>query len=183
MFTGIVRYIGRVDRIESSLSGRRLRIDSPDAAGRLGIDDSISVAGVCLTVTARDEAGFDLDVVPETLSRTTLGLLRPGDQVNLEPAATLETALGGHLVQGHIDGATELIARETLGEGARLVFRVPSDLARYIVTKGFVALDGVSLTVASVSADRFEVALIPHTAEHTTMGALDVGCGFLDGRQ
>ena len=96
MFTGIVRVIGRVDRIETSPSGQRLRIDSPGAAERLGVDDSISVAGVCLTVTARDRSGFDLDVVPETLSRTTLGLLRPGDRVNLEPAATLATVSAAH---------------------------------------------------------------------------------------
>lgn len=175
MFTGIVKHVGRLERLEPSESGQRLRVDCAAAAERLAVDDSISVAGVCLTVTRRDAAGFELDVVPETLSRTTLGMARPGNMVNLEPAATLETALGGHLVQGHVDGTSELVARTAVGDGARLTFRLPLELRRYIVAKGFIAIDGVSLTVATVDHDHFEVALIPHTARQTTLGVLDVG--------
>ena len=175
MFTGIVRYVGTLRSVEDSISGLHLRIDCPAAAQRLSADDSISVAGVCLTVIGGDEATFDVDVVPETLSRTTLGAAAPGTRLNLEPAATLATALGGHLVQGHVDATTELIARAAAGDGARLTFRLPRELARYVVAKGFVAIDGVSLSVAAAAADRFEVALIPHTASHTTFGALEVG--------
>ena len=177
MFTGIVKHLGRLERLEPSESGRRLRIDCAAVAERLAVDDSVSVAGVCLTVTHRDASGFELDVVPETLSRTTLGIARPGNMLNLEPAATLETALGGHLVQGHVDGTSELVARTAVGDGARLTFRLTPDLARYIVAKGFIAIDGVSLTVATVDRDRFEIALIPHTARHTTLGALQEGAG------
>ena len=177
MFTGIVKHLGRLERLEPSDSGRRLRVGCAAVAERLVVDDSVSVAGVCLTVTHRDPAGFELDVVPETLSRTTLGIARPGDMLNLEPAATLATALGGHLVQGHVDGTSELVARTAVGDGAGLTFRLPPDLARYIVVKGFIAIDGVSLTVAAVDRDLFEIALIPHTARQTTLGALQEGAG------
>ena len=175
MFTGIVRHIGRLARVEPTESGLRLRIDCAAAAERLAIDDSICVAGVCLTVTARDAGAFDVDVVPETLARTTLGAVRPGAMLDLEPAATLETALGGHLVQGHVDATTELITRSAIGNGARLAFRLPPELARYIVAKGSVAIDGVSLTVASVTGDEFEIAIIPHTMSQTTLGSLVEG--------
>lgn len=175
MFTGIVRHVGRLARVEPTASGLRLRIECAAAAERLAVDDSICVAGVCLTVIARDAGAFDVDVVPETLARTTLGAVRPGAMLDLEPAATLETALGGHLVQGHVDATTELITRAAIGDGARLVFRLPPELARYIVAKGSVAIDGVSLTVASVTADDFEIAVIPHTMGQTTLGSLEEG--------
>jgi len=175
VFTGIVRHIGRLARVEPTESGLRLRIDCAAAAERLAVDDSICVAGVCLTVTARDANAFSVDVVPETLAHTTLGALRPGAMLDLEPAATLATALGGHLVQGHVDATTVLIARSAIGDVARLAFRLPPELARYIVAKGSVAIDGVSLTVASVTADEFAVALIPHTVGQTTLGSLVEG--------
>lgn len=175
MFTGIVKYVARVEHVETSASGMRLRVQCAAASGRLAVDDSVSVAGVCLTVIAKDADGFAVDVVPETLARTTLGLARPGTAVNLELAATMDTALGGHLVQGHVDGTTQLVARSTIGDGAALTFQLPADLARYVVPKGFIGLDGVSVTVAAVTADRFEVALIPHTAQHTTLGSLQPG--------
>jgi len=177
MFTGIVKYVGTLRSAERSSSGLRLRIDCPAAARQLEPDDSICVAGVCLTVTGRDEAAFGVDVVPETLSRTTLGTAPAGTRLNLEPAATLATALGGHRVQGHVDATTELISRAEVGDGARLAFRLPPEVARYVVTKGFITLDGVSLTVAAVAPDRFEIALIPHTASHTSLGALQPGAG------
>jgi len=175
VFTGIVKHIGRLANVEPTASGLRLRIDCAAAAERLAGDDSICVAGGCLTVTARDADAFTVDVVPETLARTTLGAFRPGAMLDLEPAATLATALGGHLVQGHVDATTVLIARSAIGDGARLAFRLPPELARYIVAKGSVAIDGVSLTVASVAATEFAVAVIPHTMGQTTLGSLEEG--------
>lgn len=175
MFTGIVEEIGTVRHVGTTASGARLEIACAKVLGRLTIDDSINVAGACLTVVERDDRGFVSDVVPETISRTTLGGLLRGSRVNLERAATPETALGGHLVQGHIDGTTKLIARRAQGEGALLRFAIPKATARYIVMKGFITVDGVSLTVAGIGKTFFEIALIPHTAEHTTLGALGVG--------
>lgn len=175
MFTGIVKYVARIVDVQASASGSRLQVQCAAAAARLAVDDSVSVAGVCLTVIAKNADGFDLDVVPETLSRTTLGLARPGTAVNLELAATMDTALGGHFVQGHVDGTTQLLERTPIGAGAGLAFQLPPMLARYIVSKGFITLDGVSLTVAAVTADRFDIAVIPHTAEHTTLGSLQPG--------
>ena len=175
MFTGIVEEIGTVRHVGPTASGSRLEIACARVLDRLSIDDSVNVAGACLTVIERDDRGFATDVVPETIARTTLGALMRGSRVNLERAATPETALGGHLVQGHVDGTTKLVARHAEGVGARLRFALPKTLARYIVMKGFVTVDGVSLTVAGIGKTYFEVALIPHTAERTTLGALRGG--------
>lgn len=175
MFTGIVEEIGTVRHVGSTASGARLEVACAKVLDRLAVDDSISVAGACLTVVERDDRGFVSDVVPETLSRTTLGGLLRGSRVNLERAATPETALGGHLVQGHVDGTTKLIARRAQGQGALLRFAIPKAAARYVVMKGFITVDGVSLTIAGLGKTFFEIALIPHTAEHTTLGALGVG--------
>ncbi len=175
MFTGIVEEIGTVRHVGPTTSGSRLEIACARVLDHLSIDDSINVAGGCLTVIDRDDRGFASDVVPETIARTTLGALLRGSRVNLERAATPETALGGHLVQGHIDGTAKLVARRAEGEGARLRFALPRATGRYIVMKGFITLDGVSLTVAALGKTYFEIALIPHTAERTTLGALRVG--------
>jgi riboflavin synthase len=115
------------------------------------------------------------DIVPETLERTTLGRLSRGSHVNLETSATPNTALGGHFVQGHVDATTKLLDRDAAGDGARLRFALPKPLARYVVQKGFITLDGVSLTIARLGRTFFEIALIPHTAERTTLGALRPG--------
>jgi riboflavin synthase len=175
MFTGIVEEIGTVRHIAPTPSGSRIEIAASHAVERLGVDDSISVAGVCLTVVERDDRSFTADVVPETLARTTLGTLTRGSHVNLERAATPTTALGGHFVQGHVDGTTKLVEWQAEGEGARLRFALPKTLARYVVMKGFITLDGVSLTVARLGRTFFEIAMIPHTAEKTTLGALRPG--------
>ena len=176
MFTGIVAEIGTVRHTGPNASGLRLEIASSRVAQDLGIDASVNVAGACLTVVERDTHGFAVDVVGETLSRTTLGRAIRGTRVNLEAAATPTTALGGHFVQGHVDSTTKLVGRrEEGGAAARLRFAVPKGLARYIVMKGFITLDGVSLTVARLGKSFFEVALIPHTAERTTLGALAPG--------
>ncbi len=152
-------------------SGARLRIRCAKTLRDLAIDDSVSVQGVCLTVVARDGAGFESDLAEETRRRSTLGGLDAGARVNLERAATPETALGGHFVQGHVDGTTRLVARD----GERLRFALDPAWSRYVVEKGFIAVDGVSLTVASVADGAFEVALVPHTAAVTTLGALRDG--------
>ena len=176
MFTGIVEEIGAVRHTGPNASGLRLEIASSRVSTDLGIDASVNVAGVCLTVVERDTHGFAVDVVGETLSRTTLGRAIRGTRVNLESAATPTTALGGHLVQGHVDATTKVVGRREEGGGAaRLRFAMPKNLARYIVMKGFITLDGVSLTVAALGKTFFEIALIPHSAERTTLGALVAG--------
>lgn len=175
MFTGIVAEIGTVKHMAPTASGTRLEIACTRVMERLEVDDSVAVAGTCLTVVARDDRSFAADVVPETLARTSLGSLTRGSRVNLEAAATPATALGGHFVQGHVDATTRLLTREAEGEGARLRFGLPKDLARYVVQKGFITVDGVSLTVARLGKTFFEIALIPHTARQTTLGALRVG--------
>ncbi len=182
MFTGIVEEVGTVRHVAETVSGRRVEIAAERVLARLPVDASIAVAGACLTVVARDDRSFTVDLVPETLARTTLGRLARGSRVDLERAVTVETPLGGHIVQGHVDATTALQRLDPLGDGALLRFALPKDLARYVVEKGFVALDGVSLTVAAVDPPRgarakgsFDVALIPHTARNTTLGTLREG--------
>jgi riboflavin synthase len=175
MFTGIVEEIGTLRHVAPTASGTRIEVAASRAIERLEVDDSINVAGVCLTVIERDDRGFAADVVPETLSRTTLGTLARGSRVNLERAATPDRALGGHFVQGHVDATTKLVDWQAEGEGSRLRFAMPKDLARYIVMKGFITLDGVSLTVAKLAKTYFEIAIIPHTAQRTTLGSLRPG--------
>jgi riboflavin synthase len=175
MFTGIIEEVGTVRHIGTTPSGSRIEVAASRAVEGLKVDDSMSVAGVCLTVIERDDRSFTADLVPETLSRTTLGELSRGSHVNLERAATPTTALGGHFVQGHIDATTKLLEWQAEGAGARFRFALPKALARYVVMKGFITLDGVSLTVAKLGKTFFEIALIPHTAERTTLGALRPG--------
>ena len=161
MFTGIVREVGRV----AAFDGQRLVLDAETTAGE---GDSVAVDGVCLTVLAGDELAFD--VVDETLARTTLGRLKPGDPVNLEPALRAGEPLGGHIVQGHVDGVGTV--RST---GGHTWFDVPPELLRYVVEKGSVTVAGVSLTVAAVDDAGFAVALIPHTLAATTLGSARAG--------
>src|SRR5918995_5367840 len=162
MFTGIVQALGRVRSFED---GRLVVERGPvDAA----IGDSVAVNGVCLTVVERGEGTLAFDVVPETVSRT-----RPfGDAVNLEPSLRAGDPLGGHVVQGHVDGVGRVRA---LGADGRLVVEAPAEILAYVVEKGSIAVDGVSLTVAWVHRDAFEVALVPHTLEVTTLGSLREG--------
>jgi len=175
VFTGVVEEMGTVRHVGPTKSGSRLEIACSRVLDRLSVDDSVNVAGACLTVIDRDDRGFASDIVPEIIARTTLGTLLRGSRVNLERAATPETALGGHLVQGHVDWTTKLVARRSEGEGARLRFALPKATARYIVLKGFITIDGVSLTIAGLGKTYFEVALSPHAAERTTLGALGAG--------
>jgi riboflavin synthase len=177
MFTGIVEELGTV----VGLAGGRLSINGPVVTGDARHGDSIAVNGVCLTVLETADGRFTADVMAETLRRSSLGALRPGDPVNLERAARVGDRLGGHIVQGHVDGVGSVLSRERLVDGdagprqrheqGELVrFSLPAELARYVVEKGSITVDGVSLTVVSVDADSFVVGLIPTTLDLTTLG-------------
>ena len=169
MFTGLVREVGTV----ASMEDGRLTIDAPATAQGVQLGDSIAIDGVCLTVVACDDSSLSFDAVPETLARTALGTLDQGSRVNLEPALRAGDALGGHYVQGHVDGVGAVRSVEPEGEGKRVRFDAPAELLRYIVEKGSIAVQGTSLTVAAVDETGFEVALIPHTLQETTLGELE----------
>jgi riboflavin synthase len=171
MFTGIVQEVGVLRDRSWAGPSLRFRIQGPRIAAGLKAGDSIACNGVCLTAEEVLADGFLAAAVPETLSCTTLGDLVPGDGINLEPALTAGTPLGGHFVQGHVDGIAEVTEVKTLpGDGGKeLVVRVPSGHLRYCVAKGSFALQGVSLTIASLAGDRLRFALVPHTLSHTTL--------------
>jgi len=176
MFTGIIQAVGKIAAIEQKGGDARMRVDT----GRLDMSnvntgDSIAVSGVCLTAVEHSASGFAADVSGETLSRTTLGRLRPGDAVNLEKALTLGTPLGGHLVSGHVDGVGTVVSREEEGRSVRFRFQAPDTLARYIAEKGSICVDGVSLTVNAVNGAKFDVNIVPHTLAETTLGNLRTG--------
>jgi riboflavin synthase len=173
MFTGLVREVGTV----ASMEGGRLTIAAPETAKGVQLGDSVAIDGVCLTVVACVDSTLSFDAVPETLSRTALGTLDSGSRVNLEPALRAGDALGGHYVQGHIDGVGSVRSVEPESEGRRVRFEAPAELLRYIVEKGSIAVQGTSLTVAAVDDAGFAVALIPHTLAVTTLGALAPGDG------
>jgi len=175
VFTGIVRERGRVAAAELNGDGLRLRVEAPETASTAAPGDSVSVSGVCLTVTAATNGSLAFDAVPETIARTNLGRLAAGSRVNLEPALSAGEPLGGHFVQGHVDGTARVGRLEPEGAGARLTLALPPDLLRYCVEKGSIALDGVSLTIAAVRNDGIEIALVPFTLEHTTLAAAAPG--------
>ncbi|MET8252585.1 riboflavin synthase [Micromonospora sp. NPDC005197] len=176
MFTGIVEELGEIVRVTATAGDSALvAVRGPLVTSDARHGDSIAVNGVCLTVVDAADGIFTADVMGETLRRSALGALRPGDPVNLERAAALGSRLGGHLVQGHVDGVGELISREPAEQWETVRFRLPAALARYVVEKGSITIDGVSLTVAEVGADEFAVGLIPTTLKLTTLGAKGVG--------
>src|SRR5438270_2546975 len=175
MFTGLVETLGTVTRQSpDGAGGRNLTLAAP-FAGDLTLGESVAINGVCLTVIEQTPDTFLVQAGPETLRRTNLGDLRDGDRVNLERSLRLGDRLGGHLVQGHVDGVGRIAAREQQGEWETIWFAVPPELAAQMVTKGSVAVDGVSLTLVDVLEDRFSVALIPHTLHATTLGFKRVG--------
>jgi riboflavin synthase len=174
MFTGIVQELGTVAAIERDEGGVRLRI-AATFAGELSEGDSVSVAGACLTATRLDGDSFEADVMNQTLGLTTIGDLDVGDRVNLEPALRAGDRLGGHIVQGHVDAVGEVRAVTEDGFARRVRVGVPDGLERYLVEHGSVTVAGVSLTVAALDADWFEVALIPETLERTTLGVVEEG--------
>ncbi|MBK6453316.1 MAG: riboflavin synthase [Proteobacteria bacterium] len=176
MFTGIVQGVGTVRAIEPRGGDVTLVFDTAGVSlADIELGGSIAVSGVCLTATRFDAASFAADVSRETLSLTTLGDWVVGSRVNLEKALLAGQALGGHYVTGHVDGVGQLVSRHDDARSVRMEFRVPPELARYVARKGSICIDGVSLTVNGARGDRFDVNLVPHTLEVTTLGGLQAG--------
>ena len=177
MFTGLIEEKGKVIRTEPGPGGMRLTVEAPKVSGDVKLGDSVSVNGACLTAVEVSPPMLKFDVVRETVERSTLGRLRPGDAVNLERPLRAGDRLGGHMVLGHVDGIGTI--REIRKSGAETLFRfeAPSEIMRFVVEKGSIAVDGISLTVADVGPSSFSVAVIPHTLENTTLGDASVGGG------
>ncbi|MDQ3953731.1 MAG: riboflavin synthase [Actinomycetota bacterium] len=175
MFTGIVTHSGRVASARNRGGLLELAIAAPEVARDLHKGDSVAVNGVCLTAVDTSRRRFGAQVMGETLARSTFGDLRKGAVVNLELPARLSDRLGGHLVQGHVDGIARVVRAEDDEGSRRLWLEAPDEVLRYLVSKGSVALDGVSLTVVEVGRTSFQVAIIPHTLQETTLGELEVG--------
>ncbi|MEN8041091.1 MAG: riboflavin synthase [Actinomycetota bacterium] len=180
MFTGIVTELGTVTNMERMDGFTRFGINAPETTADAGIGDSIAVNGVCLTAISIDDGGFSVDVVDESLDRSSLGGLAPGGRVNLERPMPAHGRFDGHIVQGHVDGVGRVVSRTAEGEAARFRISLPASLSRYIVEKGSIAVDGTSLTITAVSeldADDawFEIAVIPHTLEATVFGITEAG--------
>jgi riboflavin synthase len=175
VFTGIVRERGRVASVEGGSDGVRIVLEAPETAAGAVLGDSVAINGVCLTVTERRDGTLAFDAVPETLERSTLGRLAAGVAVNVEPALRAGEPLGGHIVQGHVDGVGRVRSAEPEGDGRRFWIDVPAELLRYTVEKGSITVEGVSLTVATLDDAGFAVALVPHTLEVTTLGELGPG--------
>jgi riboflavin synthase len=175
MFTGIIEELGTVADIEPSANGMRITIRAGAVTEDARAGDSIAVNGVCLTITGQASGEFSADVSPETLERSTLGTLMSGSKVNLERPVTLSTRLGGHIVQGHVDTRGTFVSAEESGDFRTVVIRFPPEISRYLVYKGSVAVEGISLTIAKLSDDTFEVAVIPKTWELTNLSDLSPG--------
>ena len=175
MFTGIVRERGRVVSLAGGDEGLRIEIEAPDTAGQTAVGDSVDVDGCCLTATEVRDGRFSVMAIPESLARTTLGDLAEGDEVNLEPALRTGDALGGHFVQGHVDGVGRVAGVEAEGDSRRLRIEAGPEILRYCVEKGSITVDGVALTITALDETAFETALVPHTLDVTTLGALRPG--------
>ena len=175
MFTGIVEELGRIAHIESLPDAAKLKIEGAVVVSDVKAGDSIAVNGVCLTVVDLGANYFTADVMAETLNRSSLSKVAIGSKVNLERAARLDARIGGHLVQGHVDAVASVLAIEPNVHWTLIRFTLPLDLARYLVEKGSITVDGVSLTIVEAGPDYFSVSLIPTTLEHTTLGGLTVG--------
>jgi riboflavin synthase len=174
MFTGIVKEQGRVEEVNASDDGARLRIGA-DLAGELSEGDSVAVNGACLTATSVGDGSFEADVMHQTLSLTTLGELEASSAVNLELPLRASDRLGGHVVQGHVDGTATVTDLSADGFAKRLRIELPDELLPYVVEQGSIAIEGVSLTIAGLTGNGLEVSLIPETLERTTLGALEPG--------
>jgi riboflavin synthase len=171
VFTGIVRELGAVEALEDSPTGIRLLVRAPGTAAAAAVGDSVAVSGVCLTAVAAEDGVLAFDAVAETLRRSSLGRLEPGASVNVEPALRAGEPLGGHFVQGHVDG----IGRVRRADAEGLEIEAGEEILRYCVEKGSIAVEGVSMTIAGLGERSFTVALVPHTREVTTLGALAEG--------
>jgi|SRR5436853_5961189 len=175
IFTGLIMETGRVKRIDRRADGALLVIEAKTVLDGTKIGDSISINGVDLTVIEMSDGWFSSDASLETLNRSTLGGLRAGDRVNLERALAVGERLGGHMVQGHVDGTAEFLNDRLEGNAHRMRFRLPLNLAHYVAMKGSITIDGISLTVAALGSDWFEVVIIPHTWRETTLSTLKSG--------
>ena len=171
MFTGIVEEIGKIKSVEP----KHLTIAASKVMDDLKVSDSINVNGTCLTVTSRDDASFSVDVVPETLRRTNLGTLKEGSPVNLERPLAVSDRFGGHIVQGHVDGTATVESITDDSEALLVKFQAPPSIMRYLVEKGFIAVDGTSLTVVNCDIDSFSVTIIPYTRDNTVFAGRKVG--------
>ncbi len=174
MFTGLIQDVGRVEAVEGGSDGARLRV-ATSLAPEIGLGDSVAVNGACLTATATDASGFETEAMNQTLTVTALGGIEAGDRVNLELAMQASDRLGGHIVQGHVDGAGEVLAAQEDGFARRLRVGLAPELLRYVVDKGSIALSGVSLTIAGLGEGWVEVSLTPETLERTNLGELRPG--------
>jgi riboflavin synthase len=171
VFTGIIEELGRIQAIHQREGGARLEVAAQAVLTDARVGDSIAVNGCCVTVVERGDSWWAADAVIETLQRTALGALEPGDPVNLERPLRLSDHLGGHLVQGHVDAVGKIVARTPLADGStRFTLSAPPEVLRYVVEKGSIAIDGISLTVAALDDEGFDVAVIPHTLAVTTLG-------------
>ena len=175
MFTGIIEGLGAITAIRPSNQGKRVLIDADFPLDQTKIGDSIAVSGACLTAVMVGGKRFEVDVSPETLAKTTFGTAKIGDRVNLERALRLSDRIDGHLVSGHIDGIGSVQQRKTIGNAIIVVIGVPEFLSRYMITKGSVAVDGISLTINNCARDCFDASIIPHTAKLTTIGFKKAG--------
>jgi riboflavin synthase len=175
VFTGLIREVATVASVDGGADGVRLTIAAPETSRDAIVGDSVAISGVCLTVVAVEDELLSFDAVPETLERSSLGSLEPGSRVNVEPALRAGEPLGGHYVQGHVDGVGSVRSVDPEGDGKRIWFDAPADLLRYVVEKGSVSVEGTSLTVAGLDDAGFAVALIPHTLDATTLGGLGPG--------
>jgi riboflavin synthase len=177
MFSGLIAHLGRVASLRGDLrNGMVLTIEAPDAVAEgVAEKDSVAVNGVCLTVVKHDKTTMTFDIVPESIVRAGFDELREGDLVNVELSLRMGDRLGGHLVYGHVDASAAIVGKPAEGQGHRLTIERPGAVERYIVEKGFIAIDGVSLTIATVTPDFFSIALIPETSRRTTLGTKGVG--------
>ncbi|WP_394216707.1 riboflavin synthase [Brachybacterium vulturis] len=175
MFTGIIEELGTVEQLTAGTDPTRLRIRSPHVLEGIALGDSIAVSGCCLTVTSVEGEHWTADVISTTLAATSLGDLTPGDPVNLERCVRADGRLDGHIVQGHVDGVGEITGRDEDGGTTLLRLTLPAGLARYVVAKGSLAVDGVSLTVAAIEGDEVTLGLIPETLARTTLGRRRIG--------
>ena len=175
MFTGLIEEVGTVVALQAQGDAAQLRLVAPKVSGGTTLGASVAVNGCCLTVTARDDDQLTFDLLQETLSRTNLNRLATGDRVNLERAVAAGAPLGGHFVQGHIDCTARIVGLEERGADLRIEVELPAEYARYVVGKGSIAVNGISLTVAEVSPESFAVWIIPHTRSETNLGAVKTG--------
>ncbi len=175
MFTGIVETTGSIQTLDGERGGLKLTVEAPSMAPDFELGDSVAVNGVCLTVVDQSDQTFSVEIVPETVSRTTSGNLQVGHRVNLERPLRLSDRIDGHLVQGHVDGVGRIAAREERGNSLCYEVEIPDDLTPFVIEKGSIALDGISLTIAGLAGNLAAVSIIPHTASITTFGSRQIG--------